>query len=128
MTRKAKPIQITCRECGVATAAGCGEHRRDAKFCSIPCKTKWNNRKKTRGADIYELWMAMRYERDEAKRLGLWGELCRLSEGWYQEDQRERGGRKTYGPPAEVLTRLRENGSIRIGDIVGNYRALGVKR
>jgi hypothetical protein len=102
-----KPRHRCCRECGTALDAGL---KATAVFCGIPCKAKWNNRRKNRGADLYDLWMAMRYERDEAKRLGLWGEMCRLSEGWNDEDKK--AGIRSFEKPGVVLARLMDAGRL----------------
>lgn len=106
-----------CRECSspLAAPSSTGSNRpkkaRDhAKFCSTKCKTDWNNRRKSRGADIYDLWMAMRYCREEAKVLGVWKEMCRLSEQWNAEDKA--AGRVTFEQPAVVLTRLMDTGRL----------------
>lgn len=96
-----------CRECLTPLEAG---HKASRAFCSDTCKAKWNNRRKSRGADIYDLWMAMRYERDEAKRLGVWKEMCRLSERWHDED--EASGVKSYDRPEIVLNRLKDSGKL----------------
>lgn len=84
-----------------------------AVFCGIPCKAKWNNRRKNRGADLYDLWMSLRYERDEAKRLGVWAELCRLSEGWRDDDARD--GIKSYEKAGVVILRLKDGGRLMRG-------------
>lgn len=129
MTAPRKPKPRCCAEClspmYAARQPGMNRKPRRSKFCSTLCKTTWNNRRKNRGADVYDLWMAMRYERDEAKRLGVWTEMCRLSELWNAED--EKAGRITYSPPAEVVLRLKDKGAIRHGEIVC-YNAAGVRR
>jgi predicted nucleic acid-binding Zn ribbon protein len=106
-----------CRECGNAIAA---DRKPNAKFCSDGCKAAWNNRRKKRGADIYDLWMAMRYERDEAKRLGVWKEMCRLSEKWHEQDTA--AGIVSYESPTVVLQRLKDNGKLRRGRIYPGKR------
>lgn len=122
MIAKTKTRVRCCRECstpltGPASPKSNSTTRasRSTIFCTNVCKTAWNNRRKNRGADIYDLWMAMRYERDEAKRLGVWAEMCRLSEQWNTEDMA--AGHKTYGPPADVVARLKDRGAIRRGPL-----------
>lgn len=101
-----------CRECKKPLPEGL---KATANFCQpaegansyanqSKCKASWNNRRKNRGADLYDLWMAMRYERDEAKRLEVWKEMCRLSEGWRDQDNRQ--GIRSYDMPTKVLPRL----------------------
>lgn len=99
-----------CRECKTELGSGPNGYKASAVFCGIPCKAKWNNRRKNRGADIYDLWMAMRYERDEAKRLGVWKEMCRLSEKWHDEDVA--AGIKSYEMPEIVIGRLMDSGRL----------------
>ena len=101
-----------CREClsplrGPAEGRNVNPSRAPAKFCSTLCRTAWNNRRKTRGADLYDLWMAMRYARDEAQVLGVWKEMCRLSETWNAEDKA--AGRETFERPKMVLDRLMDS-------------------
>lgn len=113
----AKKLVRCCRECGsplaAPTTAGSNRPKKardDAKFCSTPCKTGWNNRRKSRGADIYDLWMSMRYCREEAKALGVWREICRLSEVWNAEDKA--AGRTSFERPGVVLARLMDSGRL----------------
>ncbi len=110
MTTTKKLTVRCCRECSAALAAPKPGFVRDAKFCGISCKATWNNRRKNRGADLYDLWMAMRYDRDTAKDLGVWKEMCRLSEKWSDEDKAAK--RKTYERPGVVLTRLMDTGRL----------------
>lgn len=96
-----KPIR-QCQECGheiLLTQA--------SRFlCSDPCRTAFNNRRKKRGAEIYDLVMAWRYERGLAKALGLFKLICRLASVWRQEDRDEREGRNSWADIREVSTRL----------------------
>lgn len=39
-----------------------------------------------RGAEMYDLFMAMRYERDEAKELGCWSRLCAMAMHFKEQD------------------------------------------
>ena len=122
MTATTKLRIRCCRECSspLTGAARPGENstprqKRTAIFCSTPCKTAWNNRRKNRGADLYDLWMAQRYSRTEAEASGVWAEMCRLSEQWNEEDKAAR--HKTYESPTVVITRLKDRGAIRRGPI-----------
>lgn len=109
-----------CRECstrldsGVRPGSNVATHTKvTAIFCSDKCRADWNNRRKNRGADLYDLWMAQRYSRNEAEAAGVWAEMCRLSEQWNTEDKA--AGHKTYSSPAEVIARLKDRGAIRRG-------------
>ncbi len=108
-----------CREChGPLTTGG----RRHAIFCSITCKAGWNNRRKVRGAMLYDLFMATRYDRAAAKDQKVWSAMCRLAEGWNEED----GKRQTFERPKAVIQRLQDNGSLRRGERF--YDGTGKKR
>jgi hypothetical protein len=82
-----------CAECGQEFTS----IRRWAEFCSPACRSAFNNRRNVRGAQVYDLLMALRYERDEATRLGVWTDLTRLAAHYKLQDERERAGRKSWG-------------------------------
>jgi hypothetical protein len=94
-----------CRECQTALPTGL---KRSAIFCGIPCKARWNNRRKNRGADLYDLWMAMHYDRDDAKKYGVRSELCRMAERWNDQDWKT--GIQSYEKPGVVIARLKDTG------------------
>jgi triphosphoribosyl-dephospho-CoA synthetase len=85
-----------CKECGMALSAD-RDYR--AEVCGSACRTAWSNRRKMRGAELYDLFMAMRHERGAAKALGIWNLMCRMAAAWKQEDMDERAGRLSYAPP-----------------------------
>lgn len=89
-----------CRECLKPLEAG---RKATAEFCGIPCKASWNNRRKNRGAELYDLFMAIRFERGLAKTLGLWAVICRMASVWKEED--DRAGRKSFSDPRQVVMR-----------------------
>lgn len=91
-----------CQECGKPLAA-----HKDPRsiFCSGPCRMTWNNRRGSRGSDIYDLVMAWRYERPVCKALGLFTLLCRMARVWHEEDKHERDGRRSYTDPDTALSR-----------------------
>ena len=90
-----------CLECGK------GHHRRNgthpAIFCSRPCKAAWSNRRAKRGAEVYDLLMAHRFERAEAQALGAMQAINRLASIFRQEDERQRAKRRSWRPLREVL-------------------------
>lgn len=102
-----KPVTKCCRECAKPLEPGM---RREAAFCSVPCRAAWQNRSKLRGADVYHLFMAMRYRRDEAEDLKVWSEMCRLAEGWNAEDVE--AGRQSFEEPKITIARLADKGAI----------------
>lgn len=81
-----------CRECGTEFQPKVPH----AEFCCSPCRLAFNNRRMQRGAELYDLFMVMRYERGAAKALGLWAIMCRMAQAWRAEDDRQRGGRKSW--------------------------------
>lgn len=91
----------TCPECGESHEA----HRADADFCSGPCRKAFNNRRLVRGAELYDLMMVLRHERGVAKALGVWRLVCRLTQGYRDEDVRERAGRPSWRPARKVIAR-----------------------
>lgn len=104
--------QQCCVECGNPISG------RLKQFCSTPCRMAFNNRRMQRGAELYDLFRALRRERDTAKQLGLWSEICRLEYGWQQEDERERPGRRSYVPPKKALAHLADKGSLPRGKVM----------
>lgn len=87
-----------CKECG-------GEFKKvrshEQLFCSSACRTSHTNRRKLRGADLYDLFMTMRYDRANAK--GVWAVMCRMAQEWNEEDKE--AGRKSFSPARTVLER-----------------------
>lgn len=93
----------TCLECGRPYAP-----RRAAMpgdFCSAACRAAWNNRRAVRGAELYDLFMALRFDRDRAKQLKVWRLLNRMAAGFRDEDVADRGGRPSWRPPHKVIER-----------------------
>lgn len=97
------PIAIdkVCRWCGgqlYVKPTGVATHNGTVPdFCSAECRKMNNNLRAMRGAQLYDLFMAMRYERDLATELGLWTNACKLAQKWRMEDERQRAGRKSWG-------------------------------
>lgn len=89
-----------CLECG-----GRMQTTRDGPhvFCSSGCRKSFNNRRMRRGAQLYDLFMAMRHERKEAEGERVWSALCRLAAEWRSEDDDQRGGRKSWGDWRKIL-------------------------
>jgi len=88
-----------CRECGQSF------HAVTALFCGRACRLAFNNRRIQRGGELYDLFMAMRYERGLAKALGVWKMICRMAQMFRAEDMRDRAGRKSWRDPETVLER-----------------------
>lgn len=83
-----------CRECSKPLDTG---RKATMEFCSTAHRIAWRNRRASRGADLYDLFMAMRYDREDAKALGLWALMCRMGSVWNEEDKA--ANRQSYFPP-----------------------------
>lgn len=95
------PRRHTCRECGVELTG----MRRSAVFCSPEHRKAWNNRRMVRGAEMYDIYMAMAYERGKRKQLELFTTLNRLARAYRDADCALRDGRKSWNVE-ETLARL----------------------
>jgi hypothetical protein len=72
-------------------------------FCCPAHRKAWNNRRMTRGAELYDLVMAWRFQRGLDRLLGLYKLVCRLASAFRDEDWRERDGRQSWRTPRDVL-------------------------
>ncbi|MCE7026405.1 transcriptional regulator [Jiella sp. CBK1P-4] len=88
-----------CLECG----AGFQRRREHGAFCSPRCRGTFNNRRARRGAELYDLYMAHRYERPLARALGLFQAINRLASVYRAEDLSQRDGRASWRRPQEVM-------------------------
>lgn len=52
---------------------------------------------------VYDLFMALRYERDFAKENQIWGKLCALSKSFKDEDNTQRAGRRSWQKAQRVI-------------------------
>lgn len=57
----------------------------------------------SRGADLYDCFMALRYDREAAKDAGLWALMCRMAQSFHDEDKA--AGRRSYFRPKETTQR-----------------------
>lgn len=88
-----------CLECG-----GPFQRRRsDAEFCGRACVRAWNNRRAMRGAELYDLFMVTRFDRDAAKREKVWRRMNRLASHFRDEDKARRAGRRSWRRLGAVL-------------------------
>ena len=88
-----------CLECGKPVGASM---RYDKKFCCSDHGTAWNNRRKQRGAELYDLFMTMRFDRPSA--VGVFTIICRMASNWHAEDKK--AGLRSYSPVKTVMERL----------------------
>lgn len=90
-----------CLECGKPFLP----RQADAEFCAPACRKSWNNRRLVRGAELYDLFMALRWDRRTATGLHVFSALSRLAAGFRREDVDERAGRRSWSSPARIIAR-----------------------
>jgi hypothetical protein len=100
-TETARRFRRICSECGVEFRAA----MKHADFCGTACRKLFNNRRLTRGAELYDLIMVLRFDRGPAQLLKVWNLICRLASEYRAEDQRERAGRKSWRSAREIIDR-----------------------
>lgn len=82
----------TCRECGAPLASV----KRTAVFCGTACRKTWNNRRMVRGAELYDLFMALRYQREDATQAQAFTMLANLARAYHDADVAKRDGRQSW--------------------------------
>ena len=90
-----------CRECGGKFQA----RRVTREFCRKECRQAFNNMQMTRGVLAYQLVMAHRFEREAFESAGGRKLLSRLASLFREDDNHNRGGRKSWDDFAKVLER-----------------------
>lgn len=90
-----KRFASNCLECG----ARFHHDRRDAEFCSRPCIQAWNNRRAVRGAEMYDLFMALRFQRELATEMQLRTVMTQLASAFREDDLKKRAGRRSWRKP-----------------------------
>lgn len=85
-----------CLECGTSTG-------KSGDFCANACRDAFNNRRKRRGAEFYDLYMAHRFERALATKLKLMSRINRLASIYREDDRQRREGRRSWRRPQDVL-------------------------
>jgi predicted nucleotidyltransferase component of viral defense system len=73
--------------------------------CSEACRKAFNNRRMVRGAELYDLFMSLRYEREYAKDNQIWGKMCALARMFHDEDTASRDGRRSWQKAQRVIER-----------------------
>jgi hypothetical protein len=92
-------FQRVCLECGDDFES----MKSFGAFCCPAHRLAWNNRRSKRGAELYDLFMALRFQRGLARTLALWKLACRLVSAFRDEDWRERDGRLSWRSPRTVI-------------------------
>lgn len=103
-----------CQECSAPLSA----RRRGKEFCNATCRQRFNNRRMQRGAELYDLFRALRRERNTAKAMNLWTEICRLELAWNMDDEKQRPGRRSYMRPSKALANLYDKGALQRGEML----------
>ncbi|MGI9297796.1 MAG: hypothetical protein ACR2QC_07850 [Gammaproteobacteria bacterium] len=57
------------------------------------------NRRRQRGAVLYDMFMTMRFERDKAAQEQLWSIMCRQAAHWREQDEKEIHKARSWGDP-----------------------------
>jgi hypothetical protein len=58
-----------------------------------------------RGAELYDVFMAMRFDREAAAAAGAWSLLCRMSANFRAADLRDRNGRPSWDDIKKIRAR-----------------------
>jgi hypothetical protein len=87
------PRPKSCAECGAPFTPG--------TFHGEFCGARWA----VRGAELYDLFMTLRYDRETGRALKVWKILCRMAAGYRAEDLAGRAGRPSWRPARIVLAR-----------------------
>jgi len=82
------PRKPNCAECGHPFETT----RREARFCSNECRQDFNRRRRDRGAELYDFYMAG--ELDTCKR---------LADAYRAGDQAKRAGRPSWQPQSLAI-------------------------
>lgn len=104
-----------CLECGAPTAS-------KGDFCATACRSAFNNRRKARGAELYDLFMAHRFDRETAQALGVMAKMNRLASFYRGEDETKRGKRRSWRRPADVLADRPWLSAVAVQDYTGRGR------
>lgn len=90
-----------CRECG----CDIGHLKKGAVFCSPSHRKAFNNRRMIRGAELYDIVMAIRYEREWASQRNLMTVMSNLARAFRDSDKTLREGRQSWDAK-ETVARL----------------------
>lgn len=85
-----------CIECGETFEA----KRAHGEYCKIACRKEFNNRRAVRGAELYDLIMTSRFDRDFAKAEGIQSLISSLAGAYRDADKAKRGGRRSWDKQA----------------------------
>lgn len=84
-----------CAECGTEFVPG----KRHGEFCKEECRIRFRNRRNTRGAALYDMMMAHRFERGRVDADEIRSAMYTFVSLWREEDKAEREGRQSWNDP-----------------------------
>lgn len=112
-----KQISHACAECGTAFQAT----DRKAAFCSVACRTASNNRRRERGALLYDLLVHQRFNREVAQERQVRSLIDRMVSNWVAEDRA--AGRRVLRPLQDCIEAALPHGATHLGIVCGRGRA-----
>lgn len=85
-----------CRECGspIVQIPITKQGHRPREFCSATCRVAFRNRRAKRGAELFDFYMASRYQRQQFP--GLITTVNQMCAGWREEDKKILDGRQSW--------------------------------
>lgn len=90
---------MQCSECG----SDFTPRQASGHLCGSSCAKAWNNRRLVRGALLYDLVMANRFDRTTARSLRITSAVNRLASVYREQDRTGRGGRRSWRAPDAVV-------------------------
>lgn len=107
-----------CAECGsdLATPGQNTKMSPTKKFCSAPCRMGFNNRRRDRGAELYDLFMNLRFNREASAKRQVWSLMCSMASAYNDADTHKRKGRKSYQTLGDAIDALPIARSATAGD------------
>ena len=99
-SRSSRSDAKACRECGRPEFEWARER---GDFCCDACRRDWNNRRQARGAVLYDLVMALRFDRKASQEIKLWTIVCKFCAIWRDDDVARRASRPSWREAALVV-------------------------
>lgn len=84
-----------CLECGKAL-----QLKKPGNFCCTAHRKTWNNRRMVRGAELYDMFMELRYNRGAATKRGIWSRMTARASAFRDADKHYRAGRQSWDSDA----------------------------
>ena len=111
MTNEKKTRRLysrVCTECGETFTTP----KAEAGFCVPSCRMAWHNRRRDRGAELYDILMTCRFDRDFAAKEGLVLStiMSNLAGHYRDSDKLKRAGRASWDKQAHKRLPLAYDG------------------